>query len=71
MALYLSRFSYTNDGMKGLLKGRRGETRLVALVAAEDHVPVDISAEGRIRVTGRRVKTPLEDVCAARSARRG
>jgi hypothetical protein len=45
-----------------LLKGRRGETRLVALVAEEDHVPIDISAEGRISVPGRRVKTPLEDV---------
>ena len=44
------------------LKRRRGKARLVALVAEEDHVPVDISAEGRIRVTGRRVKTPLEDV---------
>jgi hypothetical protein len=38
------------------------EARLVALVAEEDHVPVDIAAEGRIRVTGHGVETPLEDV---------
>jgi hypothetical protein len=44
------------------MKGRRGEARLVALIAEEDHAPVGIAADGRIRVTGHRVETPLEDV---------
>jgi hypothetical protein len=45
-----------------LLKGRGGEARLVALVAEEDYVPADVSAQGRVTVTRRGVETPLEDV---------
>src|SRR3954447_11263076 len=44
------------------LQCRRGEARLVALVAYEDDSPAEIAAEARIVVTGGRVAAPFENV---------
>src|SRR5436190_4056006 len=45
-----------------LLQRRGGEARLVALVADEDHVPVQVAAERRFAVARRRIEAPLEHV---------
>src|SRR3954453_2850345 len=45
-----------------VLQCRRGEARLVTLVAHEDDSPAEIAAEARIVVTGGRVAAPFDNV---------